>query len=79
MKPSRGLFALVVAATCALMLFLTLSSFELRATPVGTWDEFKVLYENGDLTDVELRDDGVYALTAKPPFGAQGEPKRIVF
>jgi cell division protease FtsH len=79
LKPSRSLFTLVVALTCALMIFLILTNISSQATPVQTWAEFKTLYENGDLSDVELREDGIYAMTTKLPGTTDGAQHRISY
>ncbi len=61
LRPSRGLFGLVLAVTFAAMLFLILSNLSVQAKPLDSWAEFRTLWDTQQLREVEVRDDGVYA------------------
>jgi cell division protease FtsH len=61
LRPSRGLFGLVLAVTFASLLFLILSNLSVQAKPIEKWIDFRTQYEAGHLVDIEVKDDGIYA------------------
>ncbi|HMN42299.1 MAG TPA: ATP-dependent zinc metalloprotease FtsH [Phycisphaerales bacterium] len=75
LRPSRGLFGLVLAVTFAAMLFLVLSQLSVQAQPVEDWHDFQTLWTQGDLSKVEVKDDGVYADRRNP----SGAPTPVFF
>ena len=61
LKPSRGLFGVVAIVLTAMLLFLVMTQL---ANPPKTeqWYEFENQYRQGVLSQIELRDDAIYAL-----------------
>jgi cell division protease FtsH len=78
MRPSRGLFGVLIIVTCVLLLLFVMGNVQEQARPIASWQEFKNLYTEGGLERVELRDNGIYA-QAPRGLGADGTPVRVVF
>ncbi len=66
MRPSRGLFGVVALVVTLGLLVLIMSTVTGRAQPVK-WAEFEAMWTNQELRDVEIRDDGIYAIRKADP------------
>ena len=77
-RPSRGLFGVGLIASVVVLLLLMLNLINGAAQPVKDWNEFRVKYNDGSLSQVEVRDTGIYAIDSKWP-GREGQPTEIYY
>ena len=73
-RPSRGLFTVVTAIMLGAMVFLIITTIP-QAKPVESWNNFETDYTNHVLKNVEIRDDGVYAIKT----GTDGVEQQVYF
>ncbi len=75
-RPNRGVFGGVVIVVIIAMVIAVMASLSSQSSKAASWSEFQVWLEQGQLSDIVIKDTGIFAVRTE---SETAPPERVVY